>query len=88
STDCVLGDVYKRQGNASGNDLLRDNWPVEMTLNSSLNIDPLKGEKVKVKVGGALRDKLDVGVNLSGPVDMDLRAQTQLAEAGLPLNLE
>ena len=43
---------------------------------------------MKVKVGGALRDKLDVGVNLSGPVDMVLRAQTQLAEAGLPLNLE
>ena len=43
---------------------------------------------MKVIVGGSLRDKLDVGVNLSGPVDMVLRAQTQLAEAGLPLNLE
>jgi translocation and assembly module TamB len=25
---------------------------VDITLNSALNIDPLKGEKVKVKVGG------------------------------------
>jgi translocation and assembly module TamB len=55
---------------------------------TALNIDPLKGEKVKLKVGGALREKLDVGVDLSGPVDMVLRAQTQLAEAGLPLNME
>lgn len=27
-------------------------------------------------------------MNLSGPVDVDLRAQTRLAEAGLPLNLD
>ena len=37
---------------------------------------------------GALREQLEIGVNLSGPVDMDLRAQTRLAEAGLPLNVE
>ena len=35
---------------ATGNALLRDNWPVDITLNSSLNIDPIKGEKVKLKV--------------------------------------
>lgn len=47
-------DIDTNQGsvNASGNALLRDNWPVDITLNSALNIDPLKGEKVKVKVGG------------------------------------
>lgn len=52
-------DIDTNQGsvNASGNALLRDNWPVDITLNSSLNIDPLKGEKVKVNVGGALRDE-------------------------------
>jgi hypothetical protein len=56
-------DIDTNQGsvNASGNALLRDNWPVDITLNSALNIDPLKGEKVKLKVGGALREKLDVG---------------------------
>lgn len=43
---------------------------------------------MKLKVGGALREQLEIGVNLSGPVDMDLRAQTRLAEAGLPLNVE
>ena len=83
-------DIDSSQGivNASGTAQLSDNWPVDITLNSTLNVEPLKGEKVKLKVGGALREQLEIGVNLSGPVDMDLRAQTRLAEAGLPLNVE
>ncbi|WP_313625660.1 autotransporter assembly complex protein TamB [Kosakonia sp.] len=83
-------DVDSNQGQvrATGNAQLRDTWPVDITLNTTLNIDPLKGEKVKLKVGGEMRKQLEVGVNLSGPVDMDLRAQTQLAEAGLPLDLQ
>ncbi|WHP30877.1 autotransporter assembly complex protein TamB [Trabulsiella odontotermitis] len=83
-------DIDSNQGtvNATGTAQLQDNWPVDITLNSTLNIDPLKGEKIKLKVGGELRKQLDVGVNLSGPVDMSLRAQTQLAEVGLPLNVE
>ncbi|ANR79859.1 translocation and assembly module TamB [Kosakonia sacchari] len=83
-------DVDSNQGQvrATGSAQLRDTWPVDITLNTTLNIDPLKGEKVKLKVGGEMRKQLDVGVNLSGPVDMELRAQTQLAEAGLPLDLE
>ncbi|WFW21733.1 autotransporter assembly complex protein TamB [Citrobacter braakii] len=83
-------DIDSNQGTvkASGTAQLTDTWPVDITLNSTLNVDPLKGEKVKLKVGGALREQLEVGVNLSGPVDMDLRAQARLAEAGLPLNLE
>ena len=83
-------DIDANQGtvNATGTAQLTNSWPVDITLNSTLNIDPLKGEKVKLKVGGALREQLEIGVNLSGLVDMDLRAQTRLAEAGLPLNVE
>lgn len=83
-------DIDSSQGtvNATGTAQLSHNWPVDMTLNSTLNIDPLKGEKLKLKLGGALREQLEVGVNLSGPLDVDLRAQARLAEAGLPLNLE
>ncbi|MFP5597689.1 autotransporter assembly complex protein TamB [Kluyvera sp. 142486] len=83
-------DVDSSQGtvNASGTAQLINDWPVDITLNSTLNMDPLKGEKVKLKVGGEVRKQLELGVNLSGPVDMSLRAQTQLAEAGLPFNLE
>ncbi len=66
-----------------------DNWPVDITLNSALNIDPLKGEKVKLNVGGGLRDELKVALNLSGPVACPAGTpHAQLAEAGLPLNLE
>ncbi|WP_373240639.1 autotransporter assembly complex protein TamB [Kluyvera ascorbata] len=83
-------DVDSSQGtvNASGTAQLINDWPVDITLDSTLNMDPLKGEKVKLKVGGEVRKQLEVGVNLSGPVDVSLRAQAQLAEAGLPFNLE
>ena len=83
-------DVNTSQGtvNASGSATLQDSWPVDLTLNSTLNMDPLKGEKIKMKIGGELRKRLDVGINLSGPADVNLRAQAQLAEAGLPLSLD
>nr|WP_159465681.1 autotransporter assembly complex protein TamB [Scandinavium goeteborgense] len=83
-------DVDSSQGtvNATGTAKLQDDWPVDLTLNSTLNIDPVKGEKIKMKIGGDVRKQLDVGINLSGPVDVGIRAQAQLAEAGLPLNLE
>ncbi|MDU6684015.1 MAG: autotransporter assembly complex protein TamB [Enterobacteriaceae bacterium] len=83
-------DIDSNQGtlNATGTATLRDDWPVDITLNSILNVDPMKGEKVKLKVGGEVRKQLEFGVNLSGPVDVVLRGQTQLAEAGLPLNLD
>ena len=53
-------DIDSSQGivNASGTAQLSDNWPVDITLNSTLNVEPLKGEKVKLKVGGALREQL------------------------------
>ncbi|WP_373962753.1 autotransporter assembly complex protein TamB [Kosakonia sacchari] len=86
--DALNVDSNQGQVRATGSAQLRDTWPVDITLNTTLNIDPLKGEKVKLKVGGEMRKQLEVGVNLSGPVDMDLRAQTQLAEAGLPLDLQ
>ncbi|QOI56669.1 autotransporter assembly complex protein TamB [Rouxiella badensis] len=66
---------------------LTDSWPVNMTVNTAVNIDPLKGEKVKLAVGGELRKQLKVGVNLSGPVRAQLALQTELAEVGLPLDL-
>lgn len=48
---------------ASGNAQLQDNWLTDITLNSTLNIDPLKGEKVQLKVGGEVRKKLTLGVD-------------------------
>ncbi|MEB6337152.1 autotransporter assembly complex protein TamB [Serratia rhizosphaerae] len=82
-------DVRSPQGTlfAHGQATLKDNWPVQMSANSTLNIDPLKGEKVKLTIGGGLREALNVALNLSGPVGAQLDLQTELAEAGLPLSL-
>ncbi|MFZ4833943.1 autotransporter assembly complex protein TamB [Rouxiella sp. Mn2063] len=73
---------------ALGKATLNQNWPVDFTLNSALNVAPLKGEKLKLTLGGGLRDKLNLALNLSGPVRAQLAVDTQLAEAGLPLNLK
>ncbi|MFN2995056.1 autotransporter assembly complex protein TamB [Serratia plymuthica] len=82
-------DVKSPQGtlSAQGQATLTGNWPVEMVANGTLNIEPLKGEKVKLNLGGGLREELKVALNLSGPVGAQLDVQTQLAEAGLPLAL-
>ncbi|MGB8665513.1 MAG: translocation/assembly module TamB domain-containing protein, partial [Serratia inhibens] len=82
-------DVKSPQGtlSAQGQATLTGNWPVEMVANGTLNIEPLKGEKVKLNVGGGLREELKVALNLSGPVGAQLDMQTQLAEVGLPLAL-
>ncbi|CAI1841286.1 autotransporter assembly complex protein TamB [Serratia liquefaciens] len=82
-------DVKSPQGTLSvqGQATLTGSWPVEMVANSTLNIEPLKGEKVKLNVGGGLREELKVALNLSGPVGAQLDVQTQLAEVGLPLAL-
>lgn len=82
-------EIKSPQGglSAQGDATLADKWPVSMVINSALNIEPLKGEKVKLTVGGALREKLNVALNLSGPVSAQLDAETALAQAGLPLAL-
>ena len=82
-------DVKSPQGtlSAQGQATLTGSWPVEMVANSTLNIEPLKGEKVKLNVVGGLREELKVALNLSGPVGAQLDVQTQLAEVGLPLAL-
>ncbi|WP_426817385.1 autotransporter assembly complex protein TamB [Winslowiella sp. 2C04] len=82
-------DVDSPQGllNASGQAQLSDNWPLDFTVNSTLNIDPLKGEKIKLTLGGEMRDQLKLALNLSGPIPAQLDAQTELAQVGLPLEM-
>lgn len=83
-------DVDSSEGlvNASGQATLSADWPVALTLNASLNTAPLKGEKIKLNLNGGLRSKLGLGLNLSGPVNLDVSGETQLAQAGLPVNLQ
>ncbi len=82
-------EVRSPQGSIDGigQAQLTDTWPVNMTIDTAVNIDPLKGEKVKLTVGGALRKQLKVGINLSGPVRAQLALQTELAEVGLPIDM-
>ncbi|WP_034944499.1 autotransporter assembly complex protein TamB [Erwinia oleae] len=80
-------DVDSPQGqlNAQGQATLQGNWPVSFTLYSALNMEPMKGEKIKMTVDGGLREQLNIALNLSGPVRVQMEAQTRLAEVGLPL---
>ncbi|AYH06989.1 autotransporter assembly complex protein TamB [Pectobacterium parmentieri] len=81
--------VQSPQGglNVRGEATLRDNWPVSLAANGVLNVEPLKGETLKLTVDGGLREQLNVALNLSGPQRAQLELQTKLAEAGLPLSL-
>lgn len=83
-------DIDSPQGalKANGQAQLADNWPVDFHLNGTLNVEPLKGEKIKMTLGGAMRQQLKLGVNLSGPLDAQLSGQTELATVGLPLQLK
>ncbi|CCP04416.1 hypothetical protein BN439_3390 [Erwinia amylovora Ea644] len=82
-------DVDSPQGqlNAQGEATLSGSWPLNFTLNSALNVEPLKGEKIKMTLGGGLRDTTKLALNLSGPLRAQLDADSQLAVAGLPLNM-
>ncbi len=82
-------EVRSPQGSIDGvgQARLTDSWPLDMTIDSAVNIDPLKGEKIKLTLGGELRKRLKVGLDLSGPVKAQLALQTELAEVGLPLDL-
>ncbi|ADP10259.1 conserved uncharacterized protein YtfN [Erwinia sp. Ejp617] len=82
-------DVDSPQGqlNAQGQATLSGSWPLNFTLNSAINVEPLKGEKIKMTLDGGLRDTTKLALNLSGPVRAQLDADSQLAVAGLPLNM-
>ena len=81
--------VNAQQGliNASGQATLSGDWPVNLTLNSAINMDPVKGQKVKLTLSGAAKKQLDLALNLSGPVKAQLAAMAQPAVTGLPFSL-
>ncbi|WP_241592688.1 autotransporter assembly complex protein TamB [Rosenbergiella epipactidis] len=76
------------QLHASGEADLADNWPVNMNLNSTLNVDPIKGQKVKLALKGNMKQQVDLAINLSGPVKAQLNAMAQPATVGLPFSLK
>ncbi|MFP1815822.1 translocation/assembly module TamB domain-containing protein [Lonsdalea quercina] len=82
--------VQSPQGSlfANGAATLNGDWPVTFNANGALNIDPLKGERLKLTIDGALRQQLKLAMNLSGPQRAQLNIDTALAEQGLPLTLK
>lgn len=68
-----------------GKATLTGDFPINIVANSTLNIPPIKGEKIILNLGGGLREVLKVALNLSGPVGAQLDLQTRLAEVSLPL---
>lgn len=74
--------------NASGSAELSGDWPVDLTLNSTVNMAPIKGQKLKLSLKGSMKQQVDLGVNLSGPVKAQLTAMAQPAAIGLPFALK
>ena len=75
------------QLHASGEAELANSWPVNLALNSTVNVDPLKGQKVKLSLTGNMKQQVDLALNLSGPVKAQMKAMAQPATVGLPFAL-
>lgn len=71
----------------TGDATMSERWPVNLTLNATVNEPTLKGEKVKLLLGGEVTGQLTVDLNASGPVGATLKGETSLATAGLPVSL-
>ncbi len=78
----TLGSIYLR-----GQAQLAKTWPLELTLNSDIYADGLKGERIKAHVKGSLLSELVLSLNSSGPQRAQINLKTQLAKKGLPLTL-
>ncbi len=72
---------------ASGGVLMAQQWPVNLIADGTINNAPLKDEKVGIALTGVLSEQLHLALNLSGPINAQLAAQTELTSAGLPLML-
>ncbi len=81
--------INAQQGilSATGQATLSGNWPVNLTLNSDVNMAPVKGQKVRLVLDGAAKQQVNLNLNLSGPVRAQLQAMAQPAVAGLPFSL-
>lgn len=81
--------VRSPQGNISATGYLQPDkqWPLDLVLNGDVNVAPLKGERLKITAQGNVRDVLSIKANLSGPFKATLAIETELAKAGLPINV-
>lgn len=71
----------------SGTATLKDKWPVSLSITGESRLEELNGQKIDLSLKGSLLDELKLALNLSGPVNATLDAQTDLGQADLPIQL-
>ncbi|WP_395479680.1 translocation/assembly module TamB domain-containing protein [Candidatus Curculioniphilus buchneri] len=80
-------DSPKGSIRACGDVELNRNWPINIVMNITLNIDPIRGENVKLIIGGSLCDELYTHLDLSGSINVCMNMKTYLTQVNPPLTL-
>ena len=77
------------EGNVSlsGTATLQEKWPVSLSIVGESRLDDLDGQKVDLSLKGGLLDELKLALNLNGPINATLDAQTDLSQADFPILL-
>nr|WP_314264141.1 translocation/assembly module TamB domain-containing protein [uncultured Moellerella sp.] len=71
----------------SGSLALQDKWPVSLSVQGISRLEDLNGQKLDLSLKGGLLDQLKLMLNLTGPVNASLNAETDLSQADLPILL-
>ena len=71
----------------SGTASLKDKWPVSISVVGESRLEDLNGQKVDLSLKGGLLDELKLALNLNGPINATLDAETDLSQADLPILL-
>ncbi|HEP0307474.1 TPA: translocation/assembly module TamB [Providencia rettgeri] len=77
------------QGNIalSGSATLQDKWPVSLSVVGESRLEDLNGQKIDLSLKGGLIDELKLALNLHGPINAKLDAETDLSQVDLPILL-
>ncbi|ETS32679.1 translocation and assembly module TamB [Photorhabdus temperata] len=70
-----------------GSATLAQQWPVKLSIKGEIDQQEIQGQKVDLKLNGALLEQLNLILNLSGPVRAKIDAQAELAKTGLPVRM-
>ncbi|MGL5800107.1 MAG: autotransporter assembly complex protein TamB, partial [Plesiomonas sp.] len=87
SIDTLQVTLPQGRASLSGTINLAKSFPVQLTLDSNLALAPLNKQQLQLDVSGALYEQLNVALALRGDVQAQISLQTELAKAGLPLQL-
>ncbi len=87
SIDTLQVTLPQGSASLSGTIDLAKSFPVQLTLDSNLTLAPLNKQQLQLDVSGALYEQLNVALALRGDVQAQISLQTELAKAGLPLQL-